>query len=186
MPSQLLRISAEGGSVEHTAEGIEVILGTHEAFETQIEGVKRRIRHEFLPHPDRDGTPEGCLRCHEIEAACAERAFARGLNLYWAPSEGVQTGADVCGWEVRQTTHAKGKLMVRRQDHDERPYALVTGEWPRYVIHGYLLGVDAKQVKWFRSLTHGRDPCYWVPQPELIRLKGDEGPWPPSTREEPG
>ena len=177
LATPVVRASRRGG-VESTNHGIVVVLGLHEAFETQIEGVKRRLRHEAAGYADRDGSPSGCLRCHEIEAACAERAFARAMNLYWAPSEGVQKEADVSGWEVRQTEHAAGKLMVRKPDKDGRPYVLVTGSWPRYVVRGYLLARDAKRDRWFRSLVDGRDPCYWVPQNQLVKLRGDEGPWP--------
>lgn len=167
--------------MDYTAPaGIEVVLGWHEALETAIEGLKRSLRHDWQGLEHRAGDPGRCRWCRDIEGSGAERAFARGMSLYWAPSPGVQIGpsGDCCGWEVRRPEPRNKKLLIRDDDHADRPYVLVTGSWPKYIVRGYVLGRDGKQAKYRSPGNPSRPPCYLVPPGDLERLTGREGPWP--------
>lgn len=172
--------SLRGGAVTPTGSGIKVTLGWNEALETAIEGLKRSLRHDWEALTHVNGEPGGCRWCPDIEGTCAERAFARAMSLYWAPSAGVQVGpqGDCCGWEVRYPIPPNRKLLLRDNDHDERPYVLVVGAWPTYTVRGYVLGRDGKREKYRSAGDPKRDPCYLVPPDDLTRLTGTEGPWP--------
>lgn len=171
----------EPGSVTPTDGGIEVLMGWHEALETAIEGLKRSLRHDYDGLTHRAGKRQDAERRWgtDVEGTCAERAFARAMRLYWAPSPGRQTGpsGDVAGWEVRWTHLANGRLIVRPGDHGERPYVLVTGAWPTYTLRGYLVGKEAMQDRYADVGDATRARCWMVPQSDLIRLTGQEGPW---------
>jgi hypothetical protein len=161
-----------------------VSLAPHEALEAAIEGVKRRGRGAFNGLGQPHGKPAGEPWQRDIEGASAEVAFAKAMNLYWAPSQGGQGNSpagDVAGWEVRWTARAGGRLLVHRSDRDDAPYVLVTGTWPKYRIRGYMLGRDAKAKRyWTTTGTFASRPCFAVPAADLTRLTGREGGWEPA------
>lgn len=154
-----------------------VTLDHHEALESAIEGLKRRHRRLYEGIPERYGTFDGDLWGADIEATCAEAAFAKFMGLYWRPSEGPQQGdvRDVQGWEVRWSKHDQAHLLVHERDADHAPYVLVVGALPHFRITGYMVGKQAKDARYWRDSER---PCFRVPQRDLRTLTGDEGRWP--------
>ena len=139
-----------------------------------IVGLRRHIRDLKLGHhhnwhgDDTDGWD------NDIVGAMAEQAVARVLNRYWAGgSARPDYGGDVDGhWEVRWTKHPKGHLLVHPDDHDVRPYVLVTGLPPRLDVVGSMKGRDAKDAKYWKELTPGR-PAFCVPYAVVVKLPLD-------------
>jgi hypothetical protein len=108
----------------------------------------------------------------DIEAAAAELAFAKAMNLY---PLGISAGFvdDVAGgWQVRHTERDDGCLIVRNDDADGDRFVLVCGNYGSYRIVGWLYGYEAKNEKWSRS-PGGRPAAYFVPEEALTAFGGD-------------
>jgi hypothetical protein len=97
-------------------------------------------------------------------------AFAKWLGVYWEPTINTFKGrADVAGCEVRARTHHSYELLVRNNDLDDRPYVLLTGLAPDFLIRGWLFGREAKRPEWLRDYGGNRQPAYFVPTPEICK-----------------
>jgi hypothetical protein len=139
----------------------EILLGAIAGVARVIKG-QRELNDQYGAKRDWNIDIEGCL---------GEMALAKCLGEYW---HGVQVvgGDDVgAGLEVRMTTHDKGCLILHDKDYDDRRYYLVTGSLGKYVVRGYVFGVDGKKPKYWSDPT-GKRPAYFVPQSDLIRVKG--------------
>jgi hypothetical protein len=73
-------------------------------------------------------------------------------------------------FEVRATTRRDGRLIIRDNDHPDRPYVLAVGDpyavEPVIELRGWLWGWEARRREWLRD-PHGRRPCWMVPQSAL-------------------
>lgn len=98
-----------------------------------------------------------------IAGACGEMAVAKALGRYWGGSVNTfRKEGDVGALEVRTRSRHDYELLVRPDDKNDAVYIHVTGKAPKFKIHGWLKGEDAKNMKW--SQTHGhRDPAFFVP-----------------------
>ena len=99
--------------------------------------------------------------------ARAELAVALHLGI---PYEGTvntfHRKPDVGGFEVRSTRLQDGKLLVRPNDHDERPFIMVTTHGRRMVLRGWAFGRAAKRHEWWRKWND--KPGVWaMPQTAL-------------------
>lgn len=107
-----------------------------------------------------------------IEGACGELAVAKALGVYWGGHVNNFTGPDLVhprgNIQVR-TAGAHGHLIVRPGDSATDIWVLVTGKAPNYVIHGWILGADAKKPEYLKDWS-GRPPAYFVPPAELASL----------------
>ena len=101
-----------------------------------------------------------------IEGAMGEMVIAKHFGIYWG--KGSYGTDDVGPYEVRQTHHAHGKLIVHPDDKDEKRYYLVTGILGNYVIRGYMFAKDAKQQKYWSDPQGTNRPAFFVPQSDLI------------------
>lgn len=117
----------------------------------------------------------GPSRVHElgvenhIRGAECEYACSRILNLYWRPWVASMAEAkrmrDVGGLiEVRSTDLARGRLIVKPDDPDDAPFALIVRKGNRFTLAGWLFAYEAKQ---FDLLTGFGDPAHFVPQDKL-------------------
>ena len=108
-----------------------------------------------------------------IDAAGAEMAVAKMLGRYWLAGVNEFDIADVApNLEVRHTQNSNGRLIVRRDAPEDRPFFLVRGTMPRYEIVGWIWACDAKRKEWLDD-PNGDGPCYMVPADQLRRLKAD-------------
>lgn len=107
----------------------------------------------------------------DVNGVCGEMAVAKAINRFWQPSVNTFHGVpDILpNIEVRSTEKSSGCLIVRDNDPDDRYYFLVTGKPPVFLVHGYMLGAEAKKDEWLRN-PHGHRPAWFVPQPNLNRL----------------
>jgi hypothetical protein len=111
-------------------------------------------------------TPEQA-RLRHIDAASAEAAVAKLLNLWWHPTPYEPGVADVAGFiEVRWTDHhVNAKLHVHDADDESRIFVLVSGnaEAGGIFVRGWLYGFEAKRDEWHYVRTPGRPAAWWVP-----------------------
>lgn len=80
----------------------------------------------------------------DIEAACAEMAVAKALNIYWDGSvnkfkkDGPDLPPDI---EVRTTEYKNGHLILRDGDKkycNDMRFVLVVGEAPKFYLSGWI------------------------------------------------
>ncbi|NBW09696.1 MAG: hypothetical protein EBR82_16900 [Caulobacteraceae bacterium] len=136
----------------------EVHMATSVANLRQIMALRdgRQDAHGFAGDP---------WRVH-MEGACGEMALAKFLGVYWSGSVDAFRLPDVGSLQVRTRSSHEYDLIVRHADSDESRYVLITGQAPRYVIHGWMLGKDAKQSHYYK--TYGDRPgAFFVPQSDL-------------------
>ena len=150
---------------EYRTNRIVVTLAVEEGIEAAIAGLRCRWRAELGKYGKKHGQDKEMAYRDDIEGACGERAVAKYLEVPWNPDINAFKNPDVSGYQVRTTTWHSGKLLLRPGDPSEHIYILVTGEFPTYVIRGWLTGAQAKQE---RFLSDGgnpqRPPCYLVKQ----------------------
>jgi hypothetical protein len=100
----------------------------------------------------------------EIEAACAEIAVARVLNLAWTGMSGIGQ-ADVGDLvEVRHSIHPGAHLVLYPDDCEVSPFVLVTGRDGVYSARGWVLARDGRVPMIGAEKPDG---SWWVPQIEL-------------------
>jgi len=101
-----------------------------------------------------------------IEGALGEIVIAKHFKIFWG--KGSYGADDVGPYEVRQTHHPHGSLIVHPGDKDDKRYYLVTGILGNYVIRGYMYAKDAKQQKYWSDPQKTNRPAFFVPQKDLI------------------
>jgi hypothetical protein len=100
----------------------------------------------------------------DIEAACAELAFAKWMGVYWDFSVNTFKKPDVAGYQVRHCQSADGSLIVRPNDSNSENYVLVVGTTPEFKIIGWIKGEDAKTTKHDFKGYNGMPDCWMVKQ----------------------
>lgn len=121
-------------------------------------GVKRSLTSVGKEQRSDNGDPNFGWH-HDIEAACAEMAFAKYSGLYWNAGVNTFKEPDVGGYQVRHTRHVNGKLILRPNDKDDEKYVLVRGVAPEYEIVGWAYGRYVKlQIN--LSTPNGRPSCW--------------------------
>jgi hypothetical protein len=104
-----------------------------------------------------------------VEGCLGECAAAKALNFYWTGmGTSYRDDADVSFVQVRWTSHADGRLLIRPPEAErltiDLPWVLVIdlGDL-RYTLPGWLVGREAVQERW-RANPRGRGECWMVPQ----------------------
>jgi len=125
---------------------------------------------------DYEGDP---LHIHKV-GALGELIFSKVFDFEWSRSvDTFKSEPDVDKYEVRTRTEHWHDLIVRKDDSDESPFALVTGDWRKdleYRVHGWILGGDAKEDKWLKGYG-GREPAWFVPKIFLSSFGEAEDPF---------
>jgi hypothetical protein len=135
----------------------EIMMAANVGVMRQVESIKFNMKHKYI---DR-----GTDWQNHVESALSECAMAKFKNVFWCKRE--RSAPDVGDWEVRFTQYENGRLIVTKSDYDDRQYWLVTGKNGVYKIHGYMMGKDAKQDKYWTDPGTGVS-SYFVPQSDLI------------------
>ena len=150
-----------------------IILSEVEARIAALVGCERRHDALLRGLHDRPGVREGAVWTIDIEGAAAELAFAKRMGWYWDGAVGVfHTQADVRHVHVRRRREHHWDLCIRSPDVPG-VYALVTGMFPRYLIHGW--------AKWPGSPSYeaaynpDRAPAQFIRQADLRPLAELEG-----------
>ena len=108
---------------------------------------------------------EGAWSRH-IEGALSECALAKVMNVYW--NKRSYPHPDVGDVDCRCTPYQTGHLQIKKTDPDDRKFYLLIGINGKYRIAGWIWGKDGKQQQYWGTKGESRDPCYWVPQRDLI------------------
>ena len=91
------------------------------------------------------------------------------------------------GWQVRQTELENGQLIVRPDDSDDAPFAMVVGKIPTFRIVGWIRGRAAKKGFRLRA-PNNRPAAYFVAQESLwplTMIKHPSDPADPSRATDP-
>lgn len=149
---------------------VEVSLSPVEMQHAAMVGVLRQIESMRLGLRDQFGAdPNNGWSIH-IEGAAGEMAAAKSLGRYWAmPVNTFKDGGDVGALQIRTRARHQNELIVRPGDRDIDTFVLVTGRSPRFRVHGYITGSQAKRDCWLHGYG-GRPPAYFVPQSALHPL----------------
>ena len=145
---------------------IEVQLATEDVYNGVIVGARRMydsVRRNLNDHGS------GSNWHQHIEGALAELAFAKHFGLWYDQGIGKFGSKDVGEYHIRSTKHKDGCLVFRSRDTHGK-YALVTGEYGKYKIIGWIdsrncMSDDFKKI-------HDKDQTAWfVPQSKLNKFE---------------
>jgi hypothetical protein len=125
-------------------------------------GVQRQIEDIKWENHGNYGAKKELAWQRHIEGALAECALAKFLDVYW--SKGKWDIPDVGNVDVRVTHLPHGKLILHKEDKDDRKYYLLIGLNGIYEIKGYILGKDGKRPEFYYDPTKENRPAYFVPQ----------------------
>jgi len=99
-----------------------------------------------------------------VDGAGAECAFAKAANLYWRGFTSDWTlirQGDIGNIEVKWRGRENYGLPLREGDPRDRPYVLVTGKMPTYLIVGWLWGWEIEEKGKEIEAVEGRN-TFWV------------------------
>lgn len=150
----------------------QVVLTWYEVAMASEMGRLRQVVSIAKGLPDSHGF-QGAGWNEHIEGACAELSVAKALGIYWNGSVNNFGGPDLIhpikgNIQVRLAGN-HGHLIVRPGDSITDIWVLVTGKAPNYVIHGWILGANAKKPEYLKDWS-GRPPAYFVPPSSLSPL----------------
>jgi hypothetical protein len=101
-----------------------------------------------------------------ILGALGELAVAKALDRYWSGHVNRFKGPDLSErMQVRCRSEEWHDLIVRQDDADDHGFVLVTGRAPNFVVHGWIIGRDAKRFP--LQAYGGREPAHFVPSSAL-------------------
>ena len=148
----------------------EVILTPGEMHVAATIGCLRQIENLGKRRSDAHGAPrDGGWQIH-IEGAAGEAAVAKWLGRYWNGALGDLDADDVGTVQVRTTSRTDGCLILHDSDPDSRPFVLVTGVAPSFVLRGWIWARDGKRKEHWRDPVGGRG-AYFVPQSALRPMR---------------
>ena len=111
----------------------------------------------------------------EVVGACVEVAFAKYKEKFWMP--GLNTfhlTGDYGKVETRGTSIPNGKLIIRDNDEDSRPFVLGICDGNTVILAGWLYGHEAKKDE-FISNPNGYRQAWFVPQGRLRPIRTKAG-----------
>ena len=139
---------------------------------TYVGQLRREISLSYGRSSRRDFTPDGFT--NDVEAAAAEMAVAKHLNVYpeWSPTPGEVPKFDLA-WngqkiDVKSTQRPDGNLLIPELD-GELLYILVCGTMPQYRILGKIRGFEVPITGRWVTLKH--TACWLVPADNLEPLR---------------
>jgi hypothetical protein len=112
----------------------------------------------------------------EYESIGAEIAVARALDLTWEDRPIVQDrkGDIIDGLQVRSTKYSSGRLLIYDTDNNDHDFFLVTGEFPNYIVKGWINCGEGKKIGTLRQLVYDRPPQICVEQEDLNPVEAYE------------
>jgi hypothetical protein len=138
-----------------------IALNPSEIFYAAMAGVMRQV--ENIKHKNRPAHGAGDTNDWQlhIEGTLGEYALSKWLNIHW-PGKGKLRAPDVGLLDVRTRKQEHHKLILHKEDEDDRQFWLLTGNNGTYVINGWIFGRDGKQEIYWSDPSGGR-PAYFVP-----------------------
>lgn len=142
-----------------------VTLTPREIWHAVTEGINRRMESLMDGRPGRFTIDAVTAWGNDIEAAGAELAVAKGLQLHWSAISGEKT-PDVFGFEVRWALLDSHCLILSESVSDNDRYIFVTRHIPTFAIHGWIPAKDAKRQRFIKP-SKAPGIWYWIPIAEL-------------------
>jgi hypothetical protein len=110
----------------------------------------------------------------DVEGACAERAVAKWLGVYWSGSVNGFHEPDVGRLGVRHAKVRSHCLIVRDRDLErygaDARFVFVTGERGEYELRGWATLSTAMRPEWMRD-PHGWGRAWFVPTHALVPME---------------
>ena len=151
---------------------IVVTLSPSELLHGAMCGVYRQVQNIRRRRRDRFGAEvEAGWQLH-ICGALGELAVAKHLGRYWIGMGvlGDLEADDFAGGQVRWATRPTDRLILHESDPDNARFVLVTGVTDEFLLHGWILGSDGKQKRFWNDPVGGR-PAFFVPRSELRDIR---------------
>jgi hypothetical protein len=153
---------------------VEITLSETEMQIAAFVRCKRGIQNLIVGRKDRNGARrEECWQYH-VDGAFGEIVVAQWRNNYWCGNLGDLDADDVDDKQVRMTIRHDGRLIIHDYDNDDKPYILVTGPGPKFVVRGWIYGREGKQKEYWCDPTGKGRFAYFVPQSALRPVKSSE------------
>ncbi len=151
---------------------VNITLTWYEAFMGQCIGFRRQVESDHKKLKDRPGYEETNPWLATANAACAEIAVAKYLNLFWAGTVNTfKTEPDVGGLVEVRSSYGGRRLGVRPDDIVKLPFVLAVGAAPHFILYGWEYG-DHVVSKGEEFIKPGRDP-YWQMDKDWLRPMGE-------------
>lgn len=145
-----------------------IILTPAEILIAAIAGVMRQSTVIKKDLEGRYGEPKNNCWQRHIEGALTECAMAKHLGLYWQ-GKGEPGDRDLEAHEIRSAQEHYKRLMLHPRDKDDSKYWFLTGQYGRYKLHGWVMGVDGKKEEYWEKPTKDQDAAFFVPQDALVK-----------------
>lgn len=142
-------------------------LTSQEMLEAAGVGIQRMVQDLANGAQSKWGDSGKQLWQNHIEGALGEKSVAKYFGLPWDGNLGNYRAPDA-GWlQVRTTWNLEYRLTLHPEDKDIDTFVLVTGIYGKYVLKGWLLGKDGKNLAYWSDPTHGGRYAYFVPNTAL-------------------
>ena len=92
--------------------------------------------------------------------------MAKYLGVYWQGNIGNLRADDVGEFQVRTCQKDHHCLILHKKDPDNRIFISVKDSCPKFILRGWIRGVDGKQEKFWKD-PKGDRPAYFVPVASL-------------------
>lgn len=155
--------------------GIPVPLTTAEMFHGAQVGCARYLKARRSARKGKFPCPPREAFGVDIWGACAELAFAKAMNLYWAAATERDCGVgDVGGWHVRWRSETHRDLIVQPRDKPDARVVLVVNVEHVFYLVGWIIAGDVQRGTVGTWKEQGEDgipyPAFFVPQTNLRAL----------------
>jgi hypothetical protein len=144
-----------------------VTLTWGELFTAMSIGGRRQIMNLKEKRKDRYGAKAEEGWTYHVEGACGEMATAKYAGVYWSGNMGDLKADDVGILQVRTRSAHHYDLPLHPEDPFDRPFILVTGKAPFFILRGWIMAGDGKRDEWWGEKGEKDRPAFWVPQSEL-------------------
>ena len=102
-----------------------------------------------------------------VIGAIGECAYAKWKGVYWDKSIRTFKQPDVGDMQIRANGYKAGQLILRPDDKDEDPFALVClYDMYKPIVRGWGICGEIKEDKYIRNPNKGI-PCWMIPYEEL-------------------
>lgn len=147
---------------------MEITLAPSEVLQGALGGAMRYVQNLRKQRRDKHGAEHESGWDTHINGALGEVAVAKWLGRYWdgMGALGDLHAGDVRGVQVRWRSKAWYDLILHVDDEDDLPFVLVTGDAPKFRLHGWLLGHEGKRPCFWADPAGGR-PAFFVPKADL-------------------
>lgn len=136
----------------------EIMMAAQAGIMRQVENIKKKSQAYYGASTTSD------WQLH-IEGCLGEFALSKFLNVWWG-GKGDKRGCDVGVYDVRTRSSHSYDLILHENDPDDRVFWLVTGVNGSYKVHGWILGKNGKQEKYWADPAKNR-PAFFIPSSEL-------------------